>query len=156
MPYYKKNTSDLYKQEAFVSYIPADLLSELRTRSKDKNMMLMAILYTAWGILLQRYNKSDDVGFGLLVPRRGNDKEQGITPSLVPVRLQVKENLSMQELVTKAFQQFVISQPYASLGRENIEDVLRSQKKGFDHVLNFCDFFSERKSYADVPGRPTG
>ena len=156
LPYYKKNTSDLYKQEAFVSYIPADLLSELRTRSKDKNMMLMAILYTAWGILLQRYNKSDDVGFGLLVPRRGNDKELGITPSLVPVRLQVKENLSMQELVTKAFQQFVISQPYASLGRENIEEVLRSQKNGFDHVLNFCDFFSERKSYADVPGRPTG
>ncbi|MBQ2088383.1 MAG: hypothetical protein II470_09985 [Selenomonas sp.] len=156
LPYYHKSTSDLYKQEAYVSYIPADLLAELRLRSKDKKMMLMAILHTAWGILLQRYNQRDDVGFALFVPRRGKAADEGITPSLVPVRLQVKGNPTVQELVTKAFQQFVISQPYASLGRENIEDVLRSQANGFDHVLNFCDFFQESMSYADVPGQATG
>ena len=157
LPYYQKNTSDNYRQEAYVFHIPEDVLSDLRSRSKDKNMMLMSILQTAWGILLQRYNSCNDVGYGLLVPRRGDgEAKDALTPSLVPVRLQVNDETTIQELITKAFQQFVISQPYASLARENIEEVLRSQENSFDHVLNFCDFFSDNKSYTDVAGKKTG
>ena len=62
----------------------------------------------------------------------------------------------VQTVVTKAFQQFVISQPYASLGREGFAKILGQQETIFDHFLNFNSFTGEGVTYAKAEGTFTG
>ena len=157
IPKYMPGGSRTHKQRAYIARVPANILSDLRLRAKSNKRMLLSILQTAWGFLLQLENKCQDVGYCLLVPRREQaDSSLGNVPSTVPVRLQVQGNPTVQEMVTKAFQQFVISQPYANMGREDIEEILGQENKVFDHFLNFCDLFCESRSFGEVAGAPTG
>lgn len=156
IPFYEKKISRSHKQRAYLTHIPANIVSDLRGRAKSNKRMLMSILQTAWGFLMQQENDCQDVGYGLLVPRREQaDSSLGNVPSLVPVRLKVQGNPTVQELVTKAFQQFVVSQPYATLGWSDIEQIL-GPEKNFDHFLNFCDFFCESQSFSSAEGSVTG
>lgn len=155
--YEKRRGSAAQGQRAYLAHVPAPILSDLRGRAKSNKRMLVAILQTAWGILLQQENSCRDVGFCLLVPRRKKEADgTSSAPSLVPVRLQVQGRLTVQELVNKVFQQFVISQPYAALGRADIESIMGRQRGRFDHFLDFCDFFSEPQSFTTVAGSPEG
>ena len=157
IPQYVPAVGSAHKQRAHVARVPLNILSDLRQRAKSNKRMLLAIMQTAWGFLLQQENDCQDVGYCLLVPRREQmDSSLGSVPSLIPVRLQVQGNPTVQELVTKAFQQFVISQPYANMGRADIDELLGQEGGAFDHFLNFCDFFCESKSFAEVSGMPTG
>lgn len=157
IPQYEKKSKVAAGQGAYLAHVPSPVLSELRERAKDNKRMLVSILQTAWGVLLQRENACRDVGFCLLVPRRQQENSSmGSAPSLVPVRVQVQDKLTVQELVNKVFQQFVISQPYAALGRGDIESIMGQQRGAFDHFLDFCDFFCEPQAFAEVPGSVEG
>ncbi len=157
IPQYVPGVGKSHKQRAYVARVPANILSDLRLHAKSNKRMLMSILQTAWGFLLQLENACQDAGYCLLVPRRERaDCSLGSIPSLVPVRLQVQGNPPVEVLVTKAFQQFVISQPYANMGREDIEEILGQENEAFDHFLNFCDFFGESRSFSEVSGSSLG
>ena len=69
LPYSRTNVG-FYKQKAYFLTIPADIMSDLREKAKSNKMMLMAILETAWAILLQEFNGSQDVAFATLVPSK--------------------------------------------------------------------------------------
>ena len=116
----------------------------------------MSILQTAWGLLLEHINKCDDAAYCIAVPRYMGKDSENSAQSIVPIRLAIKGNPMIQTIVTKAFQQFVISQPYASLGREGIADIIGQQENFFDHFLNFHDFFLEGVSYSTVLAEPLG
>ena len=158
IPKYGKTSIPVPRHRAYFTHLPAPILSDLREKAKDKKSMLMAILQTAWGLFLLQENGCRDVGFCLRVPRRekGADGQSRI-PSLVPLRLQVEnDNVTIQEIVNKLFQQFVISQPYAALGRSDIESLMGKQKGIFDHFLDFCDFHYESHSFEKAPGAVDG
>ena len=160
LPHVKKEGSERSSQrnqKTYLAYIPEYLVSELKTYSKSNKIMLMSILQTAWGILLQKTNQCKDVTYCLLVPSRERTDRKGTgAKSMVPVRMQMDTRLTIRELVSKAFQQFVVSQPYASLGRSGIREILSRRGEMFDHFLNFCDFFTEEKSYTKAKATPEG
>lgn len=145
------------RQENYVTYLPGYLASELQEHAKSNKMMLMTILQTAWGILLQRSNACKDVSFCLLVPSRDKKELQGMgAKSMVPVRLRLDDTMTIHETAAKAFQQFVVSQPYASLGKEGIREILSQRGEMFDHFLNFYDFFAEEGSYTKIQATEEG
>ena len=153
---YIEELDNIRHQEAFLSYIPHNIFAQLREKAKGNKIMLMSILQTAWGLLLEQVNKCDDVAYCIVVPRDMGKDSENSAQSIIPIRLAIKGNPMMQTIVTKAFQQFVISQPYASLGREGIADIIGKQEPFFDHFLNFHDFFLEGVSYSTVPAEPFG
>ena len=141
------------RQKSYVVRIPLDIQSDLRKQAKDNKMMLMSILHTAWSFLLQQENHCQDVAYCLLVPRsQGNSAVH----SLVPMRMQMEENSTVQGVITKAFQQFVISKPYAALARRDIISLVGSWEDNFDHFLNFVDFFQSGKKFVEVSGQEEG
>ena len=81
LPYLKVSRAP-YKQKAYYFTIPAEIMSDLREKAKSNKMMLMAIFETAWEILLQEVNKSQDVAFATFVPSK-NDGNCNV----IPVRL---------------------------------------------------------------------
>ena len=150
VPYMRKGgeNSDS-RQNSYVIRIPLDIQSDLRKQAKDNKMMLMSILHTAWSFLLQQENECQDLAYCLLVPRSQGD---GAEPSLVPMRMQIEDGSTVQGIITKAFQQFVISKPYAALARRDIASLVGSWENNFDHFLNFVDFFQSGKTYVEVKG----
>ncbi len=138
-----------FRQKSYVVRIPLDIQSDLRKQAKDNKMMLMSILHSAWSFLLQQENASQDLAYCLLVPRNQGD---GAAHSLVPIRMQIEDDSTVQGIITKAFQQFVISKPYAALASRDIASLVGSWENNFDHFLNFVDFFQSGKKYVDVKG----
>ncbi len=141
------------RQKSYVIRVPRDIQSDLRKQAKDNKMMLMSILHTAWSFLLQQENQRQDVAYCLLVPAsQGNSAAH----SLVPMRIQVEAGMAVQEIITKAFQQFVISKPYAALASKDIASLIDNREENFDHFLNFADFFLKGKNYAEVAAQMDG
>ncbi|MBR2215198.1 MAG: hypothetical protein IJ849_05510 [Selenomonadaceae bacterium] len=142
-----------HRQETYLAYIPGHILSDLNAQSKSNRMMLMSILQTAWGVLLQEDNRSGDVTFCSVVPT-GN-VENG-AQSLVPLRFQTQGIAKVQDMAGRVFQQFLVSKPFAALGRNGIKELLGKQLGDVEHLLNFYDFYVEEKSFASADGETRG
>ena len=142
---YSKLSIGAYKQKSYRFIIPADIMSDLREKAKSNKMMLMAMLETAWAILLQEYNKSQDVVFATLVPSKIDENF-----NMIPMRLQSDNQTLIQETVNQQFKQLIVSQPYASL------QVIEPQGKRFDHFLNFSDFLRDETLYSTTEAKPDG
>ena len=129
---YTRTLAGKYKQKAFRVMIPADIMSDLREKAKSNKMMLMAILESAWTILLQEFNHSQDVAFVTAVPNK-NDENFNI----IPVRIKAEAQTIIQDIVNQQFKQLLTSQSYASM------KMIEPQGKQFDHLLNFTDFLRD-------------
>ncbi len=143
-----------YNEEAYLVHVPRDILSDLRSKAESNKLLLMSMLQTAWGLLLQHSNSTNNVSYCLLVPQK--KKSIPGAQSLVPFLLKAEDNPTVKTMVNNAFKQFVVSQPYASLGREDIINLMGKQNEPFDHFLNFYDFLAESKPYSQVQGTGDG
>ncbi|SFT48682.1 Condensation domain-containing protein [Selenomonas sp. GACV-9] len=141
------------RMQSYLTHIPGDVLSELRKLSKDNKMVLLSILQTAWGLLLQGENECQDVAFCLLAPSRNGARG---SQSLLPFRLRVEGEPAVQEIVNQVLKQFRVAHSYAALGREDIRAIMGQDETDFDHVLNFSDFFQEEAGYSQRQGNADG
>ena len=149
---YEQETNGDYKQKVFRAKIPDDILSDLLNCAQSNRLMLMAILQTAWGFMLQLTNKRRDCIFCQI------SSADDFSLNMIPVRLIGNDDLTVDEIVRNQFRQLIISQPY-SLSNWTALDELTVQKKLFNHFINFKQFTqSEIKHvhYKDAPGDPLG
>ena len=144
LPYSKINVG-IYKQKAYFFTVPADIMSDIREKAKSNKMMLMAILETAWAILLQEFNGSQDVAFATLVPSKLDENF-----NMIPARLQADNQTTIQETVNQQFKQLIVSQPYASI------QIIEPYGKHFDHFLSFTDFLRDEQLYSEAETKPDG
>ena len=140
-----KTSTGLYKQKAYYTTVPADIMSDLREKAKSNKLMLMAIFETAWAMLLQEFNNSQDTTFATLIPSKKDDNF-----NIVPVRMKTDNQTIIQEAVNRQFKQLIVSQPYASV------KVIEPQGKHFDHFLSFTDFLSDEQLYSEIKAQPDG
>ena len=142
---YSRTNAGFYKQKAYFLTVPADIMSDLREKAKSNKMMLMAMLETAWAIMLQEFNSSQDVAFATLVPSKTDENF-----NMIPARLQADNQTTIQETVNQQFKQLIISQPYASI------QIIEPQGKQFDHFLSFTDFLRDELLYSEAKAEPDG
>lgn len=153
LPFAKK-ISGAYNEGIFRVKIPADVLSDLRAKAQSNRVMLMAILQTAWGLLLQATNKMSDIAFCQL--SSNNKADQNNSMNLIPVRLKSASDSNIESIVTQQFKQLVISQPYSFYDWSAIENFTSRKVKSFDHFLSFLDFSAEEKTFSQVPATYQG
>jgi hypothetical protein len=151
---FAKNISGAFSEEIFRVKIPADVVSDLRGKAQSNRVMLMAILQTAWGFLLQATNKISDVAFCQLTSN--NKADQNNSLNLIPVRLKSVRNSNVEDIVTQQFKQLVISQPYSFFDWSAIEDLNLHRRNFFDHFLSFLDFSAEGKNFSQIAAVPEG
>ena len=150
---FARNDSGAYRQRAFRTTIPADLLSDLRGQAQSNRLMLMVILQSAWGFMLQLTNKRRDCLFCNLMPTNKDDADFSLNGS--PVRLTGDDNSTVEQIVRKQFRQFVVSQPYSRVDWSALSD-LTGGRKLFNHFLSFKEFQSDGLHYVDAPAEPQG
>ena len=144
LPYSRINTG-MYKQKAYHFTIPADIMSDLREKSNSNKMMLMSVLETAWAILLQEFNHSQDVTFATLVPSKTNEDF-----NMIPVRLKIEDDNILKTIINQQFKQLIVSQPYESI------KIIEPPGKQFNHFLSFNDFLRDEQLYSTTKALPDG
>ena len=146
---YSKQSSGAYTEKSYREKIPADIFSDLRVKSQSNNAMLMAILQTAWGFLLQAVDKVSDVAFCRLA---ANSESINV----IPVRLHSDLNQTVENIVRNQFKQMIISQPYSFFDWDNLKNLTLNRNINFDHFLSFLDFQTTQKSFSQAEATTAG
>ncbi len=146
-----------YRQKTFRVLLPAEAFSDLIQDAKNQRTAAMAVLATAWGVLLQMENGVSDLCVCLCVPKRGGSPEEGWQPfRMMPMRLTLRPNETVEKTVAKQIQQVAVSQPYACFDGEGFGELLGRGQRPFSHFLDFCDLLREDEPYASQTGDPEG
>ena len=147
LPYEKKSDRG-YRQRILQRIIPADVVSDLMNYAQSNRIMLMSILQSAWGFMLQLTNKRRDCIFCQISPA------ENFSLNVMPIRLTVDdENLTVEQIIRNQFRQLVISQPYSISDWTALDD-LTVQKKLFEHLIAFKEFTAGELDYANYPNTP--
>jgi amino acid adenylation domain-containing protein len=83
-----------------------DIKIKLDKFVKKNRVTLAALLYSSWGILLQKYNNSNDVVFGTTVSGRsakikGIEEVVGLFINTIPLRVQTYTNTKIIDVISK-------------------------------------------------------
>lgn len=149
---YEQKTEAPYQQKTFRTTIPSDIISHLRGYAQSNRMILMAILQSAWGFMLQLNNKHRDCIFCQVA-----SAANGML-NVIPVRLKSNDTSTIEQIALSQFRQLLVSQPY-SLSDWIVLDELTAQRKLFNHVISFKEFTTNESGYGDyvnTPAEPQG
>ncbi|MBR2214367.1 MAG: hypothetical protein IJ849_01255 [Selenomonadaceae bacterium] len=157
IPYAQEANHGAYRQKSFRLALPADLMSELRREAKSNRLMLLAILETAWGLVLKQFSPESGIALCLLVPERQLPGKEGSGAfNLIPSRLDLPGEETCEQLVHGAFQQFIVARPYAGFDWSGLSELTDKRESLFNHFLSFYDFLTEGTSYARCRATPEG
>lgn len=153
---YAKKTSGRYHEKAYRENIPADTVSELREKAQSNKAMLMAILQTAWGFLLQAVNKVNETAFCRLILNANKINMNALSVNVIPIRMQSSEGETVEAIVNKQFRQMVISQSYSFFDWHSLQNLTAGKGVKFDHFVSFLNFQTEQKNYSESAAEPFG
>jgi amino acid adenylation domain-containing protein/non-ribosomal peptide synthase protein (TIGR01720 family) len=118
------------------------LLNEI---SSSNQTTLNILFQTAWAILLQWYNNTDDVLFGSVVSGRpieihGIEKMVGMFINTIPIRIKTKDKQTVIQLIRETRNQAIHSKDYDFLPLADIQS--QSLLKGdlIDHIMVFENY----------------
>lgn len=143
LPFERKVLPGNYRQRVYRAKIPVDILSDLRGKAQSNQLMLTAILQSAWGFMLQTSNKRRDCLFCQIL-----STSKDFSLNMIPVRLFSDENSTVEKIITQQFRQLVVSQPYSRVYWDDLKNL--SPRKLFDHFLSFRDFRASEFDYFEA------
>ncbi|MCR8843449.1 amino acid adenylation domain-containing protein [Paenibacillus sp. SC116] len=134
-----------YAAQKVVGSLGKELTQRIQRAAKNQQVTVNTLIQTAWGILLQAYNDTDDVVFGNVVSGRpaeipGIETMLGLFINTIPVRIRCEESSTVAEVMRKVQDQAIASQAYESYPLYEIQ-AMSNQKQGLiDHIIVFENY----------------
>ncbi|WP_228469442.1 non-ribosomal peptide synthetase [Paenibacillus sp. JNUCC31] len=134
-----------YRSENVIFTLSTEVTSQLAQVASRNQVTLNTLMQTAWGILLQKYNGSEDVVFGSVVSGRPAaivDVESiiGLFINTIPVRIQAQGNETFIEMMKRNQEQAVASHPYETYPLYEIQAVTQQKQNLIDHILVYENY----------------
>lgn len=87
-----KETKEGYHREDLIFSLNKPLTDKLKETAKQHGVTLATLIQTVWGVMLQQYNRTDDVVFGAVVSGRpseipGVEQMIGLFINTIPIRI---------------------------------------------------------------------
>ena len=106
LPWDKKNQENTENGRIFTLSLSNDKSEQIKNFARECKVALATILYSAWGILLQRFNNADDVIFGTTVSGRTakiKDIENiaGLFINTPPLRIKLRDGENALDFLNK-------------------------------------------------------
>lgn len=153
VPEYRKSYQP-YQQEASILRIDGNLAEQINVEAKGDKPYLVALLQTAWGLMLQQYNKSSDTYFCTILSNRKarleNMEQTSTLLNVMPIRVDCQQEYTVKELLKKQVLQVIVSQPFSYCDKSEIKRIVGRKEEVFDHFLNFHGFFVNSKLYSET------
>lgn len=146
LPVYNRAASqDGYRKKEIVHIIDESLTALLTEAARNNRVTIYNMLQAIWGIILQRYNNTDDVMFGTIVSGRPPEIEHvekmiGLFINVVPVRVKCKGDLSFAELVHQLQNTSILAEKYSYYPFYKIQQASILKNRLIDHVLVYENF----------------
>ena len=104
LPRDRKRNGDIVKSDVYTYQFSENTARKLNGFARDRKVAPASILYAAWGILLQRYNNTDDVIFGTTISGRtakikGIENMAGLFINTPPLRLKLNPGECVNEML---------------------------------------------------------
>ena len=104
-----------------------EIVNRLQVMCKANNWTMGVVLETVWGIVLQKYNRTNDVVFGKVVsgrnvPLAGMEMAVGLFINTIPVRVQSADGISLSELVSQNQKQSIASSSYEHFSLSEVQN----------------------------------
>ena len=122
--------------------ISKDMKRELECFVKKHKLTLASLLYSAWGILLQKYNNTDDVVFGTTVSGRsakvqGIEAMVGLFINTLPLRIHSSAGEKIEDLLYKIENSLQQREEHEAASLVNIKafSELNSKEALFDSIV---------------------
>lgn len=138
-------------------YAPADYRFKLSVGtslsllefSKNQGVTLNQIIQAIWGIVLSKYNQTEDVVFGSVLSGRtpqitGIERIVGLFINTLPVRIRYDSNTTILELLRKTQENAFLGDEEQHYPLYEIQNLSPLKSKLLDHVLIFENYPLER------------
>lgn len=134
-----------YEREEFHFSFDEELSSGLEHIARKNNVTLNTIIQTAWGLILARYNNTDDVVFGTVVSGRpheitGVESMVGLFINTLPVRVKYTNNQSLTQLLQEVQHAAIESEEHNYYPLAEIQSVTSVKEALFDHIVAFENY----------------
>ncbi len=138
-----------YHQQEYITQIPTATSEALREAAKSNQVTLNTLFQAFWGILLQRYNNTNDVVFGAVVSGRpseikGIEKMVGLFINTIPVRIYSgplnESSNTISQLLKKRQMETVWAKPYEYLPLVEIQDLSLLKGDLIDNIIVFENY----------------
>ncbi|WP_432409140.1 amino acid adenylation domain-containing protein [Wukongibacter sp. M2B1] len=139
-----KSTSNYRLQEIKYTF-DKDVTEGLLRFSADNHVTLNTVFQTLWGILVQRYNNTEDVVFGSVVSGRppeidGIETMVGLMINTIPVRIKSKGHKRISQLVKEVQASNLKSKEYDFFSLAEIQGDSKLKNKLIDHIIIFENY----------------
>ncbi|HEX9062541.1 MAG TPA: amino acid adenylation domain-containing protein, partial [Clostridia bacterium] len=144
-----KNVEENYDHEEVRFNIDGSLLSLAERTAANNNVTLNTLLQAVWGILLQKYNNTDDVAFGTVLSGRtpqiaGVERMLGLLINTVPVRVKTSKDESFADLINKIQKNMLECEKYGHYPLYETQSGLQLKQGLLDHVFIFENYPLEK------------
>ncbi len=135
--------------------ISKDVSDKLESLANEYKITMSNILEAAWGILLQRYNHTNDVVYGKVVSGRdanikGIEKIVGLFINTIPVRIKSDGQQSVKDLLKSVWEQAAKSNDYEYCSLAEIQEKTLLGSKLISTIFTFENYYA-----GDSNNRPT-
>lgn len=131
-----------YKSSKYRYDIGERLSEKIRNFVKEQGITMATFFYAMWGILLQKYNKSKDVIFGITLSGRnpkliGIESMVGLFINTVPLRVSFDENDSIIDIIRNIKEDYNEIMEYDYMSVVDIKAIsnIKSSKNLFDSIM---------------------
>ncbi|MBN2535370.1 MAG: amino acid adenylation domain-containing protein [Spirochaetales bacterium] len=141
----KDRYNENYYRKDYYSELPDNITGELHTLAGKLNVSINSILQSLWGVLLQKYNGTDDVVFGSVISGRpvdieGVDRILGLFINSTPVRIKTGKNMSFRELIQKRQEEAILCEKYGYIPLVDIQHLGEDNSEVFDHLFLYENY----------------
>jgi amino acid adenylation domain-containing protein/non-ribosomal peptide synthase protein (TIGR01720 family) len=134
-----------YIAKDYEFWLSKELSDKISSIASQEKTTLNTIIQSAWGILLSRYNNTQDVVFGSVVSGRppalkGIQEMIGIFINTVPQRIKYTEQTTFKELLKTTQQSFISGEPHHHLNLAEIQHESDLGAHLIDHLVVFENY----------------
>ncbi|MGG4216488.1 amino acid adenylation domain-containing protein [Paenibacillus alvei] len=145
LPQAKTGKTQGYEAEYLEFDLGIDLTRALLQLAKQEQVTINTLLQTAWGVLLQKYNRTEDVVFGSVVSGRpadiaGVEQMIGLFINTVPVRIQGGQATAFTELMKQTQRQALASGTYETFPLYEIQAQAEQKVELINHIMVFENY----------------
>ncbi len=146
-----------YLQQEIMYKLDSSLTAQLAETAKLNGVTLNTLFQAMWGVLLQRYNSTDDVVFGAVVSGRppeveGIEEMIGLFINTIPIRIQTEKDMRFDELLAAVQERTSTSLQHSYLPLYEVLSKF-SAATGNSHLLNHLFIF---ENYPVAPASVSG
>ncbi|MCU4825566.1 amino acid adenylation domain-containing protein, partial [Bacillus cereus] len=132
------------RKETFI--VNESVTSNLKTVSENNHITLSALIQTAWGVVLQKYNNVNDVVFGAVISGRqckveGIERMVGLCINAIPLRVKGENDTNFITLAKQINNDVIkanTSYGYSSLA--DIQALTKMKGKLINHILVYENY----------------